>query len=258
MDKDDKRILAKYHGIRITSGFVITAATILIFVLLMLVLMKLDVIAVPSFLQVFIGGGETTDNKVESTENTIPDFGSDAISVENIYHQFEDDPKKFLESVRESEAYVREFRVINSYADKIDIRRYTLTVSGDQYRLESDNKTVICDGKNACTITETYRTDIIDTAFTKESEAGITPLEEVKAAAEEGNVSINSSNEKNLLILSDDEESGITSEYIVSIETGIVVSERSYINGVSYRIVITDSVSLLTKDTLPEDYFQIP
>ncbi len=258
MNQDDKRIPAKYHGVKITSGFVITAVTILIFVLLMLVLMKLGVIGVPSFLQSVFGDGERTEQTTETIQSEIPDFAAGSTLIEEHYYTFSVDPRETLAALTEPDAYIREFRVINSYAGEADSRKYTLTVSGNRCRLASDQKTVICDGNTTCTITGTYRTTLNDTIFTPEYEIGITPLSDIKAAAENGSVTYHSSDDKTLLIVSEDAESGVLSEYLVSVESGVVMSERSYINGERYRAVVTDVVDVFAADDLPEDYFEIP
>jgi hypothetical protein len=44
----------------------------------------------------------------------------------------------------------------------------------------------------------------------------------------------------------------------VSIETGLVVTERSYIHGEMYRAVVTDAVDIFAANDLPEEYFKIP
>lgn len=261
MNQDDKRIpTKKYHGGKITSGFVVTAVTMLLFILLLLVLMKLGVIGTPAFLQNILGTGENPAPATENIENDLPDFSSDGVRTEDRYYTFSVDPREILASLTEREAYVREFRVMNFYGEESDISKYTLTVSGERYRLESDHKMVICDGETACTITGTYRSKLNDTVFTLENEIGITPLSAVKTAADKGSVTFHSDGDKTLSIVSEDAETGVLSEYVVSIETGIVMSERSYLDGELYRAVVTDVVDVFgaEADDLPDDYFEIP
>lgn len=260
MDPNDKRTPAKYRGGKITSGVVITAVVMLIFVLLLLVLMKVGVISPPSFLQSVFGNGESTEQTAEVGQSGIPDFSADSALAGEHYHTFPVDPRETLAALTAQESYVREFRVINSYGGEADIQKYTLTVSGDRYRLESDFKTVLCDGTTTCTITGTYRTELNDTVFTPEYEIGITSLADIKAAAEKGSVTYpgRTGDDKTLLIVSEDAESGILSEYAVSLETGVVMAERSYIDGELYRAVVTDAVDVFAADDLPADYFEIP
>lgn len=258
MNQDDKRSPPKYHGGKITSGFVVTAVTMLLFVLLLLVLMKLGVIGTPAFLRPILGTGERTEPAVETIENDFPDFSSGNVATEDRYYTFSVNPREILASLTEREAYVREFRVMNFHGDESDTNKYTLTVSGDRYRLESEHKTVICDGETTCTITGTYRTILNDTVFTLENEIGITPLSAIKTAADKGSVTFRSTDNKSLLIIAEDAELDVLSEYVVSIETGVVMLERSYLDGELYRAVVTDAVDVFAADDLPDDSFEIP
>ncbi len=260
MDPNEKRTPAKYRGVKITSGFVITAVTVLIFVLFLLLMMKLGVVTPPPFLQSVFGTVPNSEQTGEIRKSVIPDFSADAAEEEEIYHTFPVDARETLAVLKEPESYVREFRVINSYGGEADIQKYILTVRGNRYRLESDFKTVLCDGTTICTITGTYRTALDNTVFTPEYEIGITSLADVKAAAEKGSVTYpdRTRADKTLLVTAEDAESGILSEYVVSLETGVVMAERSYIGGEMYRAVVTDAVDIFAADNLPDDFFEIP
>lgn len=262
MNPNEKHIPAKYRGTKITSGVVIAAVVTLIFLLFLLLMMKLGVIEPPEFLQPVFGtvSSSVQTGEGENRRSVIPDFSADAAASEETYHSFPQDARETLASLTEPDAYVREFRVINSYDGEADSQKYVLTVSGNRYRLESDFKTVICDGTTSCTITGTYRTGLNNTVFTPEFEVGITSLADVKAAAEKGSVTYpdRTRADKTLLITAEDAESGILSEYAVSLETGVVLTERSYLGGEMYRAVVTDSVDIFAADSLPDDFFEIP
>lgn len=260
MAQDENRTPAKYRGGKITSGFVITAVTLLIFVLLMLVLMKLEVVPAPVFLNsVFrFGNAESSEQNEETAGSKIPDFSAGSVLAGEAYYSFSVDPRETLASLTARDSYVREFRVVNLYGSEADLRNYTLTVKGDCYRLESEKKTVICDGTSSWTLTGTYRTQLNDTVFTPEYEVGITSLADVKSAAEKGSVTRHATDDKMLLVVWEDAESGILSEYTVSIETGVVMSERSYIGGELYRAVDTDLLDIFAAEDLPAEYFAIP
>ncbi len=260
MDPNEKRIPTKYRGVRITSGFVIAAVVTLIFVLFLLLLMKLGVVTPPAFLNSVFGTVPASGQTGEVRKSAIPDFSADAVSSEERYYTFPLDARETLAALTEPESYVREFRVINSYGSEADSQKYTLTVRGNRYRLESDFKTVVCDGETACTITGTYRTVLNGTVFTPENEIGITSLAEIKTAAEKGSVTYpdRTRAEKTLLVTTEDAESGILSEYVVSLETGVVMAERSYVGGKMYRAVVTDTVDIFAADDLPDDFFEIP
>lgn len=259
-DTKNKRVSSKYRRGKITLWLAFLLAGIVIFVLLLFVLMKTGVMDSPSFLRDFFDNGKNPDRTEGNTQSGIPDFSADSSLANEHYHTFPVDPRETLAGLTTQESYVREFRVINAYGGEADIQKYKLTVDGDRYRLESDFKTVLCDGENAYTITGTYRTSLNDTVFTPEYEVGITSLADVKEAAEKGSVTYSDHNgdEKILLIVSEDAESGVLAEYTVSIETGIVLTERSYVNGELYRAVITDSTDVFAAADLPEDYFEIP
>ena len=261
MNRDDNPMPAKYRGNRMTSGVILAAAVVLIAVLLLLLLMKLGVIGVPAFLTAVLGDfgeNETVEAETEAGESILPEFAAGSVHADDHYYRFSIDPRETLASLTEWESYVREFRVINSYNEETDSRRYVLTVSGDRFRLESDSKTILCDGTTMYIITATYRTPLNGTVFTLENEIGITPLSEIKTIAEKGSVTYPMGDDKHLLIVSEDAELGILDEYLVSVETGIVMSERSYIGGTLYRAVITDSVDVFAADDLSEQYFSIP
>ena len=260
MHPNEKRTPAQYRGAKITSGVVVTVVTLLIFGLLMLLLMKIGVIQPPAFLQSMLGTGEAAEQTTEVGQIGIPDFSADSSLAAEHYHTFPVDPRETLASLTERDSYVREFRVINSYGGMADIQKYTLAVRGDRCRLESDFKTVLSDGTETWTITETYRTKLDGTVFTPENEIGITSLQDVKAAAEKGSVTYprRGGDDKMLFIVAEDAESGILYEYTVSLESGIVMSERSYIGGELYRAVVTDRVDVFAAEDLPDDYFEIP
>jgi len=260
MDQNDKRIPAKYRGVKIATGVVATVVSVFVFGLLLLVPMKTGMLSPPAFLQSFFGSGASAEPDVGTEQSVIPDFSADSVLAGEHYHTFPVDPRETLAALTETESYVREFRVINSYGGETDLQKYSLTVSGDRCRLESDFKTVLCDGTSTYTVTGTYRTQLNDTVFTPEYEIGITSLADVKAAAEKGSVtwSKRPKDDKTLTITAEDAESGILSEYIVSIETGVVITEYSYIGGELYRAVVTDSLDVFAADDLPDDYFEIP
>ncbi len=257
-DDTPKRTPPKYYGHRITSGFVITAVTLLLFGLLLLVLMKLEVIGTPSVLHGLLGTGESPEPEAATVANDLPEFSSGDTRTEDVYYTFSVDPREILASLTPQDTYVREFRVMNFHGDDADISKYTLTVRGACYRLESDHKTVVCNGTSSATVTGTYRTMLDGTVFTPENEVGMTALEAIRQASEKGSVTLSSEDAKNLLIITEDAETDILTEYLVSIETGVVMSERAYLDGVLYRAVITDSVDIFAADDLPADYFELP
>ncbi len=261
MNRDDHPTPAKYHGNRMTSGVILAAAVILIAALLLLFLMKIGVIGVPAFLDTVFGDfseSEDSGAALVTGDSVLPEFAAGSVHAGDHYYHFSVDPRETLASLTEWDSYVRDFRVINSYNGETDSRRYVLTVSGDRFRLESDSKTILCDGTATYTITATYRTPLDGTVFTLENEVGITPLSEIKTIAEKGSVTYPMGDDKHLMIVSEDAELGVLSEYLVSVETGIVMSERSYIGGTLYRAVVTDEVDVFAADDLPEQYFSVP
>lgn len=254
---DKKSTPTKYRRERLTSGIVFVASGMLIFIMILLVLMKLDVVAPPFFLtSVFGGSGDGTEQTPNDTQSGIPELT--AAQTEEYYYTLPVDPREALAELVVQDSYVRELRVINSFGTEADVQKYTLTVDGDRLRLESDFKTVICDGTAVYVATETYRTKLDNSLFTPEYEVGMTSLADVRAAAEKGSVAYSGrmGDEKALLIISEDAESGVLTEYSVSLETGIVMTERSYINGELYRAVVTDSVDVFAQ--VSDDLFEIP
>lgn len=255
---NDKHGTGKHRHTKKNIGITFFVAGLSILVLLLMLLIKLT--SPVTFFGFLLDNEKNAEQLDDGTQGAIPDFSADSVLAKEHYHTFSVDPRETLAVLSTQNSYVREFRVINAYGGEADIQKYTLTVNGTRYRLESDYKTVLCDGNKTCTITETYRTELDGTVFTPEYEVGITSLADVKEAAEKGSVTYSgrTGEEKLLLIVSEDAESGVLSEYTVSVETGIVMTERSYVNGELYRAVVTDYADVFAALDLAEDFFEIP
>jgi hypothetical protein len=90
------------------------------------------------------------------------------------------------------------------------------------------------------------------------TEAGLTSLENVQNSAGSGyNCTMEYDdpvNPKNIRISRS--RDGYRDEFVVSIETGIPVTERSYVGSMAYRMILTDSLTVT--DSRENGIFEIP
>jgi len=214
-------------------------------------------------LMIVISAGLIINRIVENAENeseeVIPDIPVSDVSTNEIpdikssYGEYGsylnldgmvDDP---IGSLNELDEYSRTFRIIHSYGGISDGESMTLTKSGNYLKAESDSREIIL---NKNQISADYGSQKIVSETDEEgffSEVGITSLSMLKEMC------FNVEKYEKTLTLSDDRRfvtadlfdrnTGITMNYEIDVESGIVITERFYSEGVLYRFVFTENIS---------------
>ena len=203
-----------------------------------------------------------TDNKNPTSDNDLSeDKLYNIVTPDNDFTDvyLYDEPKDLLDLVEISDSYLREFRIISSYGKDYTIEKYTLLKNNESFRVESDSKTVISDGKklyvshNHASVT----TDLTDDSMY--SEVGITPLEKIIRLVDKEDCKVQlSDNKKYIKVVYEEESEGEIYEYTISIENGIVTEERFYLNNLMVRTVLTDYIDIYSKQVSIEDNYIIP
>lgn len=231
-------------------GILVTVGVVVLFTVLVLVLIRLDVIPAPTldFLNLMFDKKNSTDGSEAWEDDSRLNFGTDIGGSELQYFRNDETPAELLESVVEISKYTRDYRVLYSSDDHVTVKRFRLGVDGDDRVLVGEDFTVtVADGAAVMKYGE-REIPLSDSVFTFYSEAEITSLEQVKKYAETGQVTVNSANDRTLLVSSLDEETGIRREFIVAVESGIVLSEKFSYNNDIYRVVLTDTIDLFADD----------
>lgn len=206
--------------------------------------------------------------KISSGDKLIQDVVIDRISaydkIEN-KNDFEyitnipEEYKDLLDLVEEHQSYRREFRVISISNDEYSVEKYSVVKHEKRFKAESDSKTIISDGEK---LYVSYSEDYIVTSAEENSiynEIGITSLESIKKLMEYSNYEFEfENNGKTILLKFPQDNAGFMEEYRISVETGIVIEEYSYLNGNIYRSVVTDYFDILSDENADDSLFLIP
>ncbi len=163
-----------------------------------------------------------------------------------------------LSYVTEKDSYVREVIIYQLYQDQTGSTTYTITKHGEKYRIDADHALRICDGQRLYIRNGIHL--LITDASSYYEEIGVTSLADVKAMAEDREkydvgCSI-SENQKIINVRITDTSASLISDFEISMESGIVRSERHYYNNLLYKVVITESLDLT--EEMDESLFIIP
>ncbi len=215
---------------------------------------------VPERLLGVLGYSDGRNGNVTDWEN-VPDMSADS-SFENelLYGEYDRDPYEHLLSIEENTRYIQKIRVTTSLLQKTNTEFLTISRDGNSYRIEGEGRLVICDGEKLY-VKEGFGSAITDCSyFSLEKETGLTSLVTIQNSVAEENVIYNISDNERLLIAKiSDSKNNVLKEYAISLEEGIVLSEKTtYMNSVVYRTVETDEIDLFVADGFPSDYFTIP
>lgn len=207
-------------------------------------------------------GGDDSNSISYETEASIPDmmteYGDEKHSI--YYESNNDNP---LADIHEHDIYTRTVRIITSYGGTNDSERFTITRQKQKYKAESDSRILVYDGE---TLYINYGTHILNTKTdnsTYYEEIGLTSLEDIRSMAQDAehySVVFEVSDDPRIINASiqDNTHMEIRMEFRISLESGLVFSERFYINDAAYRTVLTESFELAAFETFSEDYFRIP
>lgn len=167
--------------------------------------------------------------------------------------------KELFDLVEEHQSYRREFRVISISNDEYSVEKYTVVKHEKRFNAESDSKTIISDGQK---LYISYTEGYIITSAEEDSiykEIGITSLESIKKLMESSDYESElENNGKTILLKFPQDAAGFMEEYRISVETGIVIEEYSYLNGNIYRSVVTDYFDVLSDLNANDAMFSIP
>lgn len=193
---------------------------------------------IPEFIRVIFGKQDESSSELIVE---IPDISTQTGGETLSYFDYSEED--ILNSLIEKESYNRRIRIISSYGEKRDLDEYLLSVDNGKFIITGQTDTMIYDGtklyiKNE--LSEETVTAVTDVC----SELGITSLDELKLLISENSHKLSyGSNERTLKATIYDSYGQINSEYELSLETGIIITEYHYKNGEIYRAVVTTSVS---------------
>ena len=196
-----------------------------------------------------VRGNNTDPNFVpEISDNTETMLG-------DVYYL---NPVDVLESINIRNSYVRKLSVETYHDDDKFNSEYTLTKKDKLYKIESLTSTTAFDGEYLYITSDIYSYKATSDGTEMYSEIGITSLDDVIAMAEKYNSQfVLSGDKKSLYLEIVDNGKSTKSMYEISVETGIVVSEAHYYNGIMNIKVITESIDVFGANNLTSDYFRV-
>lgn len=235
------------RNFRISSGMLMTAALAVIITVSLFFLIRSGILY----------PDESSPENPAETSETLPDMESPESTGVIYYNGREMEPVQLLETLTESDSLVWNFRAIEAWEDAYTVERTNVSRRGEKYRIETDSRLVICDGETVYRREGMVEMTLPASETSFHAEAGLTPLETIQNGAADASAAYDDpGNIKYIKVTAHDGE--IRSEYEISIETGIPVTERSYLGSAVYRMILTDSLSVFAADELPDDHFEIP
>ncbi len=176
----------------------------------------------------------------------IPDMDEPGRTEAGYYDDLELEAGELLGRLTETEKYLWVFRSIEAWENEYTVERVIITRDGEKYRIEKEDLLVICDGENIYRregmMEAVYPASVSDLC----AEAGLTSLSAVRETAADPNYTVKIEyddpvNPRNIRVSRS--RGTWRDEFVVSIETGIPVTERSYMGSMAYRMILTDSIS---------------
>lgn len=205
--------------------------------------------------------GDDPEYTEDTPDTSIPEMQSqDLAGGHDIYYEKNTDAP--LADVKEYDSYVMTLRMISYYGENRSTESVTVTKQGEKYKTVSDSHTTIYDGE---TLYISYAGEILRIPTTESKyhdEIGVTSLDTLRAMSEdtehyETTFEISSDGRIIEAVVNDLTTDGVRMEFEISVESGLVTSERSYYNDTAYRIVLTESLDM-TGAGISEDTFRIP
>ena len=238
-----KRHISSGRGV-ISSRFVIIATLLLSVCVILVFLFIFNIISIPDYiLNVFSSDGRGGDDE---------EYGSCEISdietspqMNVVYEKYFENAYDVLMSLSESRIYRRVIRTIYSENNNTFVERATIIHNGDLFRVEYPEKILIYDGEKLYTNEPTY-TLVKDGKFAIYDEVGLTTLSYIQENCSESDVFYKDpDNKKTITVVIRDEAMPLYNEYEVSVENGLVLTERSYFNDQVYRAIVTDKIEII-------------
>lgn len=202
----------------------------------------------------WLSGLGREQGNISTTENVIPAINASS-DTSNWFHTV--NTKNLLKGISERDSYVRTFRIIHNSGTNRHDEYIRLVKSGNKWRAESNERLLISNGSKLYIRigSEEGIFDLNpDSLFREVGIASTTELlnEQTKKYMQF------SSDGKQLVITIDDEENSLKSEYLIMIENGLVVSEKTLLNDQLVRSVQTDSLDVFGVEALGDEIFTIP
>ena len=199
------------------------------------------------------------DTQVEENiydPNYIPQIADNTnSSIEDVYYIA---PEDILSTINIRSSYVRNFRIETYHGDDKFSTQYTLTLKDTLYKIESISSTVLFDGEYLHIKSDVYDYKTPSDGSEMYTEIGITSLSEVISLAEKYSSKFTlSGDKKSIYVEIVNTGKSTKSVFEISVETGIVVSEAHYYNGIMNIKVITESIDVFGANNLPDDFFKV-
>ena len=169
------------------------------------------------------------------------------------------EPEELLPMLKSVTSYEWIFRSVEAWQNEYTVERTVVLQNGKKYRIEKENLLVICDGE------QLYRregmTETICPANSSDLyfEAGLTPMDVIQFSENDGyacTMEYDDAVNPRRIRLSRTRD-GYRDEFVISIEAGIALTERSYTGSMAYRMILTDSFAVTewqddSQFTIPE------
>ena len=167
------------------------------------------------------------------------------------------DTKNLLKGLTERASYVRTARIVHYAGNDRHTETVRITRSGDRWRAESDERLLISDGENLYVRIGSEETVCKAEPDSFSRELGLASTDALLNDPYKRDMAF-SADGKQITITTEDAEAGLTGEYVIMIESGLVFSEKIMLNGQTVRSVQTDTVDVFGADSLDDDTFTIP
>lgn len=207
-------------------------------------------------------GGDDSNSISNETAASIPDMTTE-YGEEKLTIYYESNTADPLADIREHDLYTRTVRIITSYGGTNDSERFTVTRQKQKYKAESDSRILVYDGE---TLYINYGTHTLTTKTensTYYEEIGLTSLEDIRSMSQDTehySAVFEVSDDPKVINASiqDNTHGEIRMEFRISLESGLVLSERFYLNDAAYRTVLTESFELAAYESFGDDHFRTP
>ena len=187
--------------------------------------------------------------------DTVPTIEPSSTETMNWFRTV--DAKNQLKGLTERASYVRTVRIVHYAENDRHTEIVRITRNGERWRAESDERLLISDGENLY-----VRIGSEEAIFKNESdnlsrELGIAATDALLNDPHKRDMAF-SADGKQLTITTEDAEAGLTGEYVIMIESGLVFSEKIQLDGQLIRTVQTDALDVFGADSLDDELFAIP